>query len=480
MRAFLISGTAALLLSGCMIGPDYVRPTMDVPNQWRVEYADATDLADTLWWEQFQDPVLNDLIRIGLEENKDVRIAAARVEEFGGRLQTTRAPMFPQIGYQGDAGEQRVPENSGPTALPPGTDPKFSNYDGLLTASWEIDIWGRIRRLTEASRADLLATEEGKRAVILTLVSSLANSYIGLRSTDKQLEISRATAEAYLETLKLFELRYQGGVINEMQLSQVRSQYEQALARIPVFEQQIARQENALSVLLGRNPGPIPRGKTLDELALSGVPAGLPSTLLERRPDILAAEQNLVAANARIGAARALYFPTLSLTGFLGTASNDFSDLFQGSAKTWAYTGTLIGPIFTAGAIEGNVTQAEAQEKQLLYTYQQTIQNAFREMDDALVDYQKSGESLAAQERDVQALTTYAKLANMRFDAGYSDYLEVLDAQRSLFNSQLNYTQTQALVFQSMVNIYKALGGGWVYAAEKVADQAGAPPAAGR
>ena len=474
MRAFLISGAAALLLSGCMIGPDYVRPAVDVPNQWRVEYADAKDLADTLWWEQFQDPVLNELILIALEENKDVRIAAARVEEFAGRLQSTRAPLFPQIGYQGDAGEQRVPRNSGPTPLPSGADPKFSNYDAILTASWEIDIWGRIRRLTEASRADLLATEEGKRAVILTLVSSVANAYIGLRSTDKQLEITHATAQAYLETLKLFELRYRGGVVNEMQLSQVRSQYEQAVARIPVFELQIGRQENALSVLLGRNPGPIPRGKTLDELVLAGVPAGLPSSLLERRPDILAAEQNLVAANARIGAARALYFPTISLTGFFGTASTDFSDLFHGSAKTWAYTGTLIGPIFTAGAIEGAVVQAEAQHKQLLYFYQQTIQNAFREMDDALVDYQKSGESLAAQGRDVEALSTYARLANMRFDAGYSDYLEVLDAQRSLFNSQLNYTQTQGILFQSMVNIYKALGGGWVYEAEKVADQA--PP----
>lgn len=479
MRAFLISGTASLLLAGCMIGPDYVRPTVEVPNQWRVEYADAKDLANTLWWEQFQDPVLNDLIHIALEENKDVRIAAARVEEFGGRLQTTRAPLFPQIGYQGDAGEQRVPEKSGLTTLPPGTDATFSSYDAILTASWEIDIWGRIRRLTEASRADLLATEEGKRTVILTLASSVANSYIALRGTDKQLEISRATADAYLETLKLFELRYKGGVINEMQLSQVRSQYEQAVARIPVFEQQIARLENALSALLGRNPGPIPRGKALDELAQAGVPAGLPSTLLERRPDILAAEQNLVAANARIGAARALYFPTISLTGFFGTASTDFSDLFQGSARTWAYTGSLIGPIFTAGAIEGTVAQAEAQHKQLLYVYQQTIQNAFREMEDALVDYQKAGESLAAQGRDVEALSTYARLANMRFDAGYSDYLEVLDAQRSLFTSQLNYTQTQAVVFQSLVNIYKALGGGWVQDAEKIADQAGASAAAG-
>jgi len=469
---FIVTAAATLLLAGCMTGPDYVRPEVDVPGAWRVEFSDARELADTLWWEQLGDPVLNDLVRTALEENKDVRIAAARVEEFAGRLRSTRSPLFPQIGYQGDAGRQRVTEDTGPTALPQGVDPTFSSYDAVLTASWEIDLWGRVRRLTEAARADLLASEEARRAVILTLVSSVANSYVALRSLDRQLEISQATAQAYLETLQLFELRFKGGVVNEMQLSQVRSQYQQALARIPVFERQIAEQENALSVLLGRNPGPIPRGKPLAELVVGTVPAGLPSTLLERRPDVQAAEQSLIAANARIGAARALYFPTISLTGFLGSASTEFSDLFQGSTKTWSYTGTVTGPIFTAGAIEGTVAQAEARQKQLLLGYEQTIQNAFREMNDALVDYQKSGEALAAQGLDVEALMTYARLANLRFDAGYSDYLEVLDAQRSLFNSQLGYTQTKARVFQTFVNIYKAMGGGWVDEAGQIADEA--------
>jgi multidrug efflux system outer membrane protein len=468
----IVTATAALLLAGCMTGPDYVRPDVDVPGAWRVEVADARDLADTLWWEQLGDPVLNDLVVTALEENLDVRIAAARVEEFAGRLRSARAPLFPQIGYQGDGGRQRVTEDSGPTALPPGVDPTFSSYDAVLTASWEIDLWGRVRRLTEAARADLLASEEARRAIILTLVSSVANSYVALRGLDRQLEISRATAQAYLESLRLFELRFKGGVVNEMQLAQVRSQYQQALARIPVFERQISEQENAISVLLGRNPGPIPRGKTLEELTVGGVPAGLPSTLLERRPDVQAAEQNLVAANARIGAARALYFPTISLTGFLGSASTEFSDLFQGSTRTWAYTGTVTGPIFTAGAIEGTVAQAEARQKQLLRSYQQTIQNAFREMNDALVDYQKSGEALAAQGLDVEALETYARLANLRFDAGYSDYLEVLDAERSLFNSQLGYAQAKARVFQTYVNIYKAMGGGWVDEAGRIAAEA--------
>ena len=468
MRAPLILAATVLALGGCMTGPDYVRPRVSVPEQWRSEYKDARDLADSSWWEQFQDPVLDDLIRAALAENKDLRIATARVEEFAGRLQSSNAPLFPQIGYQAGAGRQRASEQSGPTELPAGVDPTYSSYAGVLTASWELDVWGRIQRLTEAARADLLASEEGRRSVILTLVTAVANGYITLRGTDRQLEINRATADAYLQTLRLFELRYKGGVINEMQLAQVRSQYEQAVARIPLFEQQVARLENALSVLLGRNPGSIPRGKAIDELARAAVPAGLPSTLLERRPDILAAEQNLVAANARIGAARALYYPSISLTGFLGSTSTEFSDLFSGATKTWSFAGSLVGPIFDAGAIEGTVAQAEAQQRRLLSTYEQTLQNAFREVDDALVDYRKSGESLAAQARDVEALKTYARLANLRFDAGYSDYLEVLDAQRSLFTSQLNFTQSQALQFQSLVNIYKALGGGWVTEADKL------------
>ncbi|KAF0103683.1 MAG: NodT family RND efflux system outer membrane lipoprotein [bacterium] len=468
MRKLLSVAAAAFLMSGCVIGPDYFRPQVNAPQQWRTDYPDALNLADTRWWEQFQDPVLNDLIRSALDENKDLRIATARVEEFAGRLQSTNAPLFPQIGYQAGVGRQRVSEQSGPSDLPAGVDPTYSSYAGVLTASWELDVWGRIRRLTEASRADLLASEEGRRTVILTLVSTVASGYISLRGTDRQLEITRATAETYLQTLRLFELRYKGGVINEMQLAQVRSQYEQASARIPVLEQQVARLENALSVLLGRNPGPIPRGKAIDELVLGGVPAGLPSDLLERRPDILAAEQSLVSANARIGAARALYYPSISLTGFLGSTSTEFSDLFSGATKTWSFAGSLIGPIFDGGAIDGTVAQAEARQRSLLHAYQQTIQNAFREVDDALVDYRKSGESLAAQSRDVEALKTYARLANLRFEAGYSDYLEVLDAQRSLFTSQLNFTQSQALRFQSLVNIYKALGGGWVNEADKL------------
>ena len=253
-----------------------------------------------------------------------------------------------------------------------------------------------------------------------------------------------------------------GGVVSQVEMAQVISEYEAAVTAVPAAERAIAQSENALAVLLGRNPGPIPRGKTIDELNLPAVPAGLPSDLLERRPDIRQAEQNLIAANARIGAARALYYPAISLTGLLGVASASLGNLFSGPARTWNFAGSLSGPIFTGGSIEGTVAQAEAQQKQLLATYERTIQNAFREVDDALVDQIKSRERLAAQGRQVAALRDYARLARLRYEGGYTSYLEVLDAERSLFNVELGYAQTQADLFSSLVNVYKAMGGGWV------------------
>jgi multidrug efflux system outer membrane protein len=330
-----------------------------------------------------------------------------------------------------------------------------------------------LRRATEAARADLLSGEEARRAVLLTLVSSVASSYVNLRDLDKQLEIAKQTAGVREEGYKLFKLRFEGGIISLLELSQVKSEYEEALSRVPVYEKLIAQQENALSVLLGRNPGPIPRGKSIDELVLPGIPAGLPSDLLANRPDILQAEQNLVAANANIGVAKAQYFPTISLTGLLGYASNDLSKLFTSSGFAWAYGAPITVPIFTAGAIAGQVKAAEAVQQQLVVRYQQAIQTAFREVDDALVDQKRSRETLEAQGQQVGTLKQYARIARLRFDEGYTSYLEVLDAERSLFNAQLSYAQTQGTIFQSLVNIYKAMGGGWVVEADKFTGLAG-------
>jgi outer membrane protein, multidrug efflux system len=289
-----------------------------------------------------------------------------------------------------------------------------------------------------------------------------------LLSLDRQLEIAKSTTESRAESVHVFELRFAGGQVSQMQLAQSQSEYEASLAAIPQIELQIAQQEDALSILLGHNPGPIVRDRELDDLALPGVPAGLPSDLLERRPDLRQAEQNLIAANAQIGAARALYFPSISLTGLLGTASPQFSSLFTGPARVWSYAGAVTLPIFTAGGISGQVKQAEAQQQQALFEYQKAIQAAFQEVADALVSLQKTRDQLVVQGREVDALRTYSHLARLRYEGGYTSYIEVLDAERSLFNAQLSYAQTQGVVFTSTVSLYQAMGGGWVTDAENM------------
>jgi multidrug efflux system outer membrane protein len=364
-----------------------------------------------------------------------------------------------------DAGRQRLPFG---TVVPQGTGLVANNFDATLSASWEIDLFGKLRRQTESARANLLASEEGRRATILTLVASVASTYIGLVSLDRQLDIAKATTASRADSVHVFTLRFNYGEVSQMELAQSQSEYEASLATIPQLEQQIAQQENALSVLLGRNPQPIMRDRELDDLSIPVVPVGLPSELLTRRPDLRQAEQNLIAANALIGAARALYFPSISLTGLFGTASAQFSSLFTGPARVWSYAGAVTLPIFTAGNIAGQVKQAEAQQQQALFSYQKAIQVAFQEVEDALVTLQKSRDALIVQGRQVDALRTYSRLARLRYEGGYTSYIEVLDAERSLFNAQLTYTQTQGTVFTSMVNLYKAMGGGWVTDAERM------------
>ncbi len=467
MRKILLILLAAFSLLGCMMGPNYQRPEVETPQTWRFEDKEAKDVVNAAWWEQFNDPVLNDLILTALRENKDIKIAAARIEEFLGRYGVTRSALFPQVFAGAAAGRQRVSELTGPVPLEDSQgNPTFSNYEVFLNASWEIDLWGRVRRATEAARADLLSTEEARRTVILTLVTSVAGTYIDLRDLDKQLEIAKQTAKSREESYDLFRKRFEGGVISELELNQVNSEYEQALSTIPQFEKNIAQVENFLSILLGRNPGQIPRGKTIDQLVLPSVPAGLPSDILMSRPDIRQAEQSLIAANANIGVAKALYFPAISLTGFFGWASEDLSDLFEGPSKTWSWAVPAALPIFTGGAISGQVRAAEAIQQQTLLSYQQSIQTAFREVEDALIDQKKSREQISAQGRQVDALRNYARIARLRYDNGYTSYIEVLDAERSLFNADLSYTQTQGVLFLSLVNLYKSMGGGWVVTAE--------------
>ena len=457
----------ALLLTGCMVGPNYHRPDVNTPQSYRYEEKDAQNTANTDWWKEFNDPVLDSLIIESLANNLNVQIAAANIEQAAGVLTQTRSALFPQVSYAGSGVRERFTENS-VVPVPPGTPNPENSYQVLAGATWEIDMWGRIRRLSEAARANLLATQEARRGVILSLVASVANSYIQLRGLDDQLEVSKRTLASYAESLKLFELQFEHGQVSKMIVEQSRSQYETAASVIPNVESQIVQTENALCILLGRNPGPIQRGKSISELTLPAVPVGLPSQLLERRPDLLQAEQNLIAANAQIGAAKALYFPSISLTGAYGYQSTELSDLFKSPSRAWNYTGSFTGPIFTAGAISGQVKQAEAAQKAALLGYRNAILSAFSDVENSLVSRQKLSDQLKAQEGLVTSLREYDRLAWMQYNEGYTPYLTVLYAESQLFTAELSYVQTKTSFLNAFVNIYQAMGGGWINNAEQL------------
>ena len=437
-----------------------MRPEIDAPEKYRFAGVEANDLANTEWWKQFHDSTLDELIRIALSDNFDVRIAAARVDEFYGSYGISRSGKFPQVGAEAAVGSGRTPPDPAADAV---------RVDGF--ASWEIDLFGRLRRLTEASRADLLASEEGRRFAVLTLVSTVASTYITLLGIDAQLEIAQRTLLSREKALKIFEARYRRGATSEFELSQSRSEYAVTKSTIPPLEQAQAQIENALALLLGRNPGPITRSTKIADLGLPIVPAGLPSEILERRPDVKQAELNLISANARIGAAKALYYPSISLTGLYGSLSNSFDTLFSGPAELYSYGAAVAGPIFTGGGISGQVNVAEARQQQSLLAYQRAIRTAFRDVENALIAGQKSREALEAQEERVEAMRDYARLANLRYDNGYSNYLEVLDAERGLFSAELDYTQAKGDTYFALVDIYTTMGGGWVVNAAAVAAQ---------
>jgi multidrug efflux system outer membrane protein len=468
MRGILVLAFT-VLLAGCMVGPDYVRPVVDVPVSFRYEDRDAKETANTEWWKQFQDPVLDALIVEALTNNRNVKIAVANIEQAAAVLTQARSPLYPQVGYGGSAARDRASE-AGSVPVPSIIPNPQTSYQVLASASWEIDLWGRIRRLSESAQAEMLATEEAWHGVILSLVASVASDYIQLLGLDEQLLVSKRTLATYAESLRLFELRFKYGQVSKMTVEQARSQYETAAVGIPQIESQIAQTENALCILLGRNPGPVRRGKTIHQLRLPAVPAGLPSDVLANRPDIRQAEQNLIAANAQIGAAKALYFPTISLTGAYGFASSDLSNLFKGPARVWSYAGSFTGPIFTGGAVTSQVKQAEAARSAALSSYELAIQSAFADAESSLVARSKLVEQVQAQERLVKANSEYVRLARLQYDGGYSPYSTVLQAEQQLFPSELNYAQYRAALFVSFVNIYKAMGGGWQVVSESKTD----------
>ena len=461
MRAALTGTVVAVCVAGCMVGPDYRRPQTPTPQSYLYEPKQTVQPTDADWWKGLGDPVLDQLISEALANNKDLMIATANVEQAAAVLTQTRSPLFPQVNYGANAA--RIGFSSSLTAQVPVNVSNPTNYYSVLAgASWQIDLWGRIRRLSQAAQADLLASEDARRGVILTLISQLTTSYIQLRALDDELVIAQQTLEAYDASLKLTRDKFEFGQVSQMNVAQVESQYQTVAARIPQLRQQIVLTEMSIGLLLGRNPGSIPRGKSIHDLTLMTVPAGVPSELLERRPDVLQAEGQLVAATAQIGAAKAQYFPAISLTGEFGTGSTQLHNLFENSTRSWRYAGGVTGPIFTAGAISAQVKQARAQQQAALANYQRAIQNAFADVDQALSSREQLLAQVAAQELLVKALQEYSELAQLQFDGGYTPYSTVLQAEQELFPQELNLAQARGELLASLVSIYRAMGGAWV------------------
>jgi len=452
----------AALLSGCAIGPDYKRPAVARPETFRGQAtAEAASLADVPWWEAFQDPILKGLIQDALRSNYDVRIAAARVQEARANLGVARSDYFPSLDYVVGASKGRmlpgVLGGVGPRA------PEASTfYSATMSMSWELDIWGRIRRSNEAARATLLSTEDARRGVWLTLVSDLAQAYFQLLALDVQRQIARDSTQAYQGTYDLFLDRLNLGIASKLETSRALGALGEARATIPQLERDIVARENQISILLGKAPGPIPRGQPMyQQPVVPAVPAGLPSALLERRPDLRQAEQQLVAANARIGVAKAEFFPKLSLTSLFGTASPEVSALTARPAPLWAVAGMFSGPLFNAGRTLGTYRASIAQWEQARLQYEQAVLTALREVSDALTALAKLTDAEAAQDTAVRALADAVDHATDRYRQGLASYYEVLEAQQQLYPAQTTLAQIRQDRLLAHVRLYKALGGGW-------------------
>jgi outer membrane protein, multidrug efflux system len=459
---------AILVLAGCTVGPNYQRPALPVPQNFRapdpLPPPQAASLADLKWFEVFQDPELQKLIRTALENNYDLRDAVARVEEARANLGVTRSNQFPQFGAGGEVDINRL-SRDGATPLPAAFLPSQNRNFGtaaLQLLSFEVDIWGRLRRATEAARANLLNAEENRKAVLTTLVSDVATAYLTLRELDYTMGISQRTLESREESLELTKSRQTGGVATRLDLRQAEQLVLTADETIPAIAQQIEQTENQITLLLGEPPHEIERGRDFTEQNLPPeVPAGLPSALLERRPDIRAAEQALVAANAEIGMARAAYFPQISLSGLLGGQSTQLTSLFSGPNSVWSLVPQVSQPIFTAGRLKNNVKLAEAQREEALVQYEKTIQTAFTEVSNALIAHQRIRESRLKQEALVFALQDRLRLAYVRYRGGVDTQLDALDADRDLFQAELDLAQIKLNELLAVVQLYKALGGGW-------------------
>lgn len=459
---------ATVLLAGCTVGPNYRRPQVPIPANFRtpaeIGQPPAASLADLKWFEVFHDEKLQELIRVALEQNYDLRDAVARVEEARANLGVTHSNQLPQVGASGALEITRL-SRDGSFPLPQSfVASQNRNWGdaGLNLLSFELDIWGRLRRSTEAARANLLSAEENRKAVVSTLVGDIATNYFQLLEVGYELEISDRTLDNRRESLQLVHDRQAGGVATLLDLRQAEELVSTAAETIPALQQQIEQSENQISLLLGRSPGTIPPGRSLVEQEVPpDVPAGLPSALLERRPDIRSAEQVLVAANANIGVARAAYFPQISLTGLIGGQSSRLANLFSGPSGAWSFVPQISQPIFAGGRIKSGVRMAEAERDRAEIAYEKSIQTAFKEVSDSLVAHQRTRESRVEQERLVSALQDRKRLAYVRYQGGVDTQLNALDADRDLFQAELTLAQIRYAELASVVQLYKALGGGW-------------------
>jgi multidrug efflux system outer membrane protein len=461
-KHLIVAGLLLTLLSGCAVGPDYKRPPLPVPPEYRGLPADQVgksnvgSFGDEKWWDAFQDDVLRDLIRTALQQNYDVRIAAARILEASAQLGITRADQFPTLTAGVSGVNERIPQSVRLPVIETGA------MQVSTSLSWELDFWGKFRRATESARATLLAQEWAQRQVISTLVSDVASAYFQLRELDLELEISRQTLASREQSLQLTQTLADRGATSLLDVRQAEQLVYTAAASVPDTEQRIEQQENFISILLGNNPQAIPRGRKLvDQPHPLEVPAGLPSNLLQRRPDIQQAEQQLVASNAQIGVARADYFPQIALTGTGGYQSSALTGLFTGPAGLWTFGGNALQPVFEGGRIRNNVRLARARTQEATILYQQTVQQAFRDVSDALIAYSTSQDFRVQQEHLTHAAEDATRLSKMRYKGGATSYLEVLDSDTRYFSAQLSLAQAQLRELQALVQIYRALGGGW-------------------
>lgn len=464
LRSVPLVGAVLALLTGCSVGPNYKRPNTDVPASYRTleapgmaaTPASANSLGDQKWWDVFQDEELQKLIRTALQQNYDTRIAAARVLEAQAQVGLARANQLPNVNVTGTGTGLRNPA-TGPI-------PSYTFNYGRITgnAAWDVDFWGKYRRESEAARAQLVATDWARQEVNATLVSNIAAGYFQLRELDLELDISKKALASRKESLELTKTLEEHGINSILDVRQAEQLVYTAAADISDINRRIAQQENYLNILLGNNPGSIARGKDLvNQPHEPVVPAGLPSALLERRPDIREAEQTLAAANARIGAAQAAYYPDISLTAQGGVLSSALGSLFSGGAGLWSFAGTISQPIFEGGALRSNVRLTEAQRQEALLTYQQTIQGAFRDVSDALIAYQQDQEFRGQQELLANAAQDAAQLSGKRYEAGTTNYLEVLTNETNYLSAELGLAQARLNELLALVQIYKALGGGW-------------------